>query len=693
MNTNIRSEFTPDGLCILTFDRAGSSANLFDRATLEELSSHLDALSSARGVIFASAKETIFIAGADLLAITRMNREELASFIKLGHDVFNRIASLPVPTVAAIHGACVGGGCELALACDWRVASPDKRTRIGLPETKLGILPAWGGCARLPRLISIPHALDIILGGKTLTAKHAQKLGLVDETAPRELLTAAARKCLERGKHPHRLAHSAPVNAVVDKVIAHRARAESMQKTRGNYPAITRALEVVLGGSAKWNLDDALTLERQAITDLAGLESTKNLMRLFFQQEAAKKLHAEKGSQKLRSATVIGAGVMGAGIAQWLASRGLRVILKDIDPVRVAAGMASVRQLTADGVKARALSELEGRDTLDRIAPADSDVPLRGSEIVIEAAVEKMPAKQSIFRALDGQVGSDTLLATNTSALSISELAAATERPERVVGIHFFNPVHKMQLVEVVKGAATSDASVIRAVRFVQQLGKLPVVVNDSPGFLVNRILLPYLIKAGELFDAGAHPGDIDDVMLDFGMPMGPLRLIDEVGVDIAADVAATLAGAFPERIKVPALLHRMATAGLLGKKTGAGFYLYDEKEPRLNPSSLSCRENSTPHDRTRLQARMVLPMVNEAARCLEEKVAGSAGDIDFAMVMGTGWAPFRGGPLRYADTLGLATVVEQLSHLAAQDGADYAPCVLLAEMAATGRKFHENDT
>jgi len=508
------------------------------------------------------------------------------------------------------------------------------------------------------------------------------------------LLISAARKLMARGKHPHRLTHSAPFNAVVDTFIAHKARSGAMEKTRGNYPAVTKALEVVLAGSAKWNLEDSLKLEREGIRDLIVLDATQNLFRLFFQQEAAKKLHAVKGVPKMQRAAVIGAGVMGAGIAQWMASRGLRVILRDVDAGRVAAGMASVRKLTADAVRARALSEIEGRDTLDRISPSPAEVTLRFADVIIEAAVEKMEVKKSIFRRLEDLAGDDTLLATNTSALSITELAGALRRPERVVGIHFFNPVHKMQLVEVVTGTATAPEAMQRAVRLVQQLGKLPVVVRDSPGFLVNRILLPYLITAGDLFAAGARVEDIDEVMLDFGMPMGPLRLIDEVGVDIAADVAGTLAAAFPDRLKVPDLLTKMQAAGLLGRKSGAGFYLHgDGGEAKPNPAALDLRENPQTLDRSTLQSRMVLAMVNEAARCLEEHVVESAADVDFAMVMGTGWAPFRGGPLRYADSLGASAVTKELSTLAEQAGPQFAPCALLTELAGNGRRFHENDT
>ncbi|MEO6787907.1 MAG: 3-hydroxyacyl-CoA dehydrogenase NAD-binding domain-containing protein, partial [Chthoniobacteraceae bacterium] len=410
---------------------------------------------------------------------------------------------------------------------------------------------------------------------------------------------------------------------------------------------------------------------------------------VFFLQEHAKKSSAPAGP-KIEHAAVIGAGVMGSGIAQWLATRGLRVLLRDVDPPRVAAGMAGISRLLADGVRHHSLTEHEARTAMDRITPAATEIPMRGVDIVVEAAVEKMGVKKTIFQRLDELTREDAVLATNTSALSVTELASSTRHPQRVVGVHFFNPVHKMQLVEVIVGDATAPEVAQRAVQFVQRIGKLPVVVRDRPGFLVNRILLPYLSEAGELFAAGADPIAIDEAMLDFGMPMGPLRLADEVGVDIAADVATTLAAAFPNRMRVPAILARMIAAGMLGRKCGAGFYRHSSGgEPTINPAALALRPAGTMP--ANLGERLALLMVNEAAACLGESVAASAGDIDLAMVMGTGWAPFRGGPLRYADSLGAQRVFDTLSKLAETAGSQYAPCALIAELAKTGGRFHEN--
>jgi len=700
---NIRRATNKDNICVLTFDREGSSANIFDKRTLLELEGHIDAIRNEkpRGLVITSAKDSIFIAGADLNTLAGLRDEELKSYIELGQSIFNSIAELKMPTVAAIHGACLGGGYEICLACDYRIATDDRSTKIGLPEVNLGILPAWGGSSRLPRLIGIPGALDVILAGRILPAIPALKRGMIDLIAPREYLMQAALK--HAGGHkPRRFAsrilYSAPVNKVVALALRKYVTIKTLERTHGHYPAVEEAMDVILRGSGELSIARSLLLEAEAVTRLAKTPVSKNLIRLFFFQEGARKL-SYPGVQKLPPrkivrAAVIGAGVMGASIAQWLSARGIRVILKDIDAARVAAGMDRIMQLFASAYKRHTFTFVEARDGVDRISPTPVDVPMKNVEIIVEAAVEKMDLKKKVFARLDEQAPADAILATNTSALSITEIAAATKNPERVVGIHFFNPVHKMQLVEVVVGKQTKPDVAQRAIRFVQQIGKLPVVVQDSPGFLVNRILLPYLVEAAALFEAGAPTEVLDDAMLDFGMPMGPMRLIDEVGVDIAADVAMTLAGTFKDRLKMSEVLPKMIEAGLLGRKSGAGFYTYKSKEPRVNPQAAKfCNETSAAgFNPGELQRRMVLLMVNEAARCLEEKIVMKAGDVDFGMVMGTGFAPFRGGPLAYADAETPAKIVEDMKTLVLAAGPQYEPCTLLAEMAVTGRKFYEED-
>jgi len=581
-----------------------------------------------------------------------------------------------------------------------------------LPETQLGLLPAWGGSTRLPRLIGLPKALNIILAGKTLAAKQALKYGLVDDLVPREyLVDVACQRIKTAGQQlRHRglkLITVATNRTLVAKFLNLRLQADLLKKTRGHYPAVLKALEVVTRG-ATTSISDSLKQEIEALVQLVQTETCKNLIRVFFLQERARKLSGVTaapasplvGSSQpeavapVKQLAVIGAGVMGAGIAQWASARELKVILRDLNPELVAKGMASIAKLYEQGVQRHTFSKLEARSGLDRIFPAAAEVPLRNADLIIEAAVEKLEVKQQLFRRLDELAGPRTILATNTSALSLSEIAAGTRHPERVVGIHFFNPVHRMQLVEVIFGQRTDPQVVRRAVKFVQQIGKLPVVVKDSPGFLVNRILMPYLIEAGHLFESGARVEDVDEAMLEFGMPMGPLRLIDEVGVDVSQHVADTLAAKFSTRLSAPALLGKMLQAGLLGRKNGRGFYLHarNQKEPDVNPQidQFHIDARAANLSREQLRTRMVMLMVNEAARCLEEGIVAEAADADFGMIMGTGFAPFRGGPLRYADHLGAAQVVAEMNGLASAGAPRFAACALLQAMAATGKKFYE---
>ncbi len=698
---NIRRETLEEGIFLLTFDRPDSAANVFDFDTLTELESHLDALASPehspKGLIITTAKAESFIGGADLLALRKMNTEEVKTFVQRGQSVFNKLAALPFPTVAAVRGVAVSGGYELCLACDWRIAATDDATVLGLPETKLGLIPAWGGCTRLPRLLSVRKALDVILSAQVLSARQALRAGLVDEVVPKEHVLLSARRWLDRGKHPRSFAHSAAVNAMVDAVIAPSARHEVQQRTHGNFPAVEKALEVVLKGSASWDEADALERERDAIVELIGSETTRQLLHLHFAQERARKFSvpdAPDVAPGIRRAAVIGAGVMGSGIAQWLAAQEIPVILRDLDQAQVAQGMGNIAGLFAAGVRQRTFTEREARAGRDRVSPAATEVPLRHADLVIEAASENLEVKKTIFQRLEELARPDAILATNTSALSVSALAAATRSPGRVIGLHFFNPVHRMQLVEVIVGSATTPEVAQRAVRLVQQIGKLPVLVKDSPGFLVNRILIPYLAEAGALFWNGADIKEVDAAMREFGLPMGPLRLIDEIGADVTLDVSATLAAAFPTRLHVPEVLPALQGTGLLGRKVGKGFYKYrrgSEASPNKDVAKLRPPGLPKAPSRAEIEQRLILLLINEAARCLEERIVGSAAEVDLAMVLGTGFAPFLGGPLRYADSIAVTKVAEDLARLAESAGPHYAPCGLLRDMAKSGKRFYED--
>jgi 3-hydroxyacyl-CoA dehydrogenase / enoyl-CoA hydratase / 3-hydroxybutyryl-CoA epimerase len=684
-----------DNVCVLTFDRPGSSANIFDRATLAELRQELDFLEEAshlKGVIFISAKPAIFIAGLDLKTIgENASAGEVHEIIQQGQNLFSRIAALEIPTVAAIHGAALGGGCEISLACDYRIASSDRVTKIGLPETKLGLLPAWGGATRLPRLIGLPKALDFILAGKIVAPRQALKLGMIDEIVPTEHLIATAVKKVGSGK-AHRPNHWLVNNPLVMAVIARRLRPQLLKKTRGHYPATMKALEVMTHGIGK-SIPDSLALERKGILELYQNEACRNLLRIFFLQERAKKLSPVRLETKpVAHTAVIGAGVMGAGIAQWLGAKNLPVILRDTNPEQVARGITNIVHIYQDGVKRRVFTPHEARAGLDKIFPTPAEVPLRHVDIVIEAAVENLELKKKLFGRLDELAGEETILATNTSSLPISELAASTQRPERVVGLHFFNPVHRMQLVEIIVARQTAPEILQRTVKFAQRIGKLPVVVKDSPGFLVNRILMPYLVEAGNLFENGASIELLDAVMLDFGMPMGPMRLMDEVGLDVSWHVAETLAANFSDRMKIPDCLPKMVAAGLLGRKSGRGFFRHGKSEEvKFNPavSTFVSGDNARTVSGEKLQERMVLLMVNEAARCLEEQIVEEPADVDFAMIMGTGFAPFRGGPLRHADSLGAEKIVSAMENLADHGASHFEPSDLMKAMATNGKKFY----
>ncbi len=637
----------------LTFDREGSSANLFDRPALAELSDKLDTLSAhpeLTGLLIRSAKPSIFIAGADLKVLSSAEGDELRDLIELGQTTFTKLARLPFPTVAAIHGACVGGGCELALACDWRVASDAPATKIGLPETQLGILPAWGGTTRLPRLIGLPAALPLLLGGKTLPARAAKAKGLVDAVVPREHLETHALAFLSRGKRRPQRRLLLFNNPLAAPLIAKKARADLLKKTRGLYPGPLAALEVA-AASFHGPLENGLQREKEAVLRLAPLPETHQLIRLFFLQERAKKHRfTDAEPRNIDRCAVIGAGAMGSGIAYWLSTRGHPVILRDLDDGLLARGMKTIARNYDEARTRRVLTPTQAARGLDRILASSTPIPLRHCDLVIEAAVERLDIKQKIFADLSARVRPDTLLATNTSALPIRELAAAISHPERLLGLHFFNPVHRMQLVEVVRTDTTSDETLATAIAFVRSIGKLPVVVRDSPGFLVNRILMPYLVNAAQLFERGGDPQAIDDAMLDFGMPMGPLRLLDEVGLDVAAHVARTLADAFPDRMQVPDLLTKLVDSGHTGRKAKSGFYTYDGRSTTPNPAALALRtgSGSAPSDTATILASA---MTSEARLCLEEGIAETADDIDLAMVLGTGYAPFRGGPLQYEST------------------------------------------
>lgn len=670
----IRREMDDHGVCTLTFDRPESGANIFDAGALQSLGEHLDFLereSGLKGVIVTSAKKSIFIAGADLQTLLRQAQTgEMRAFIAKGQEIFNRLAALKVPTVAAIHGACAGGGYEITLACDYRLASDAPATRIGLPETTLGLVPAWGGATRLPKLIGTEAAAEVILKGKLYPAQEALQLGLVDEVVAQDQLMPAARAKLQSGKRPAK----------------DPASTKSVSAKPSQNPAPGRAADII-NQSLTSSVNDSLGRELDAIVELGETESTRNLIRNFFLADKYKKSPSKTApGEKVVHAAVIGAGVMGSGIAQWLSSRGISVILRDVNAEQLDRGLGNIEKVYGEAVKRGLMSEEKAKEGRSRIVASGNPGPMREVQIVIEAASEKLEIKRAIFQDLDSKIDDTDILATNTSALSISDLAAQTKHPGRVIGLHFFNPVSRMKLIEVVIGNQTSDETKERALFFARQIGKLPVVVQDSPGFLVNRVLFPYLLDAAELFENGVDAEKIDRALVEWGMPMGPLRLIDEIGVDITNDIAATLQNSLGVRARTPAILQKMREAGMLGRKTGSGVYKYDGKTQTPNESLQQWRSTGA-NPGVDLATRLVYLMVNEAARCLEEKVVAAPEDADYGMILGTGFAPLRGGPLRFADHFGAAKLISAV----ADEGEKFQPCDLLRQHAEKNTKFYED--
>ncbi|HJW37990.1 MAG TPA: 3-hydroxyacyl-CoA dehydrogenase NAD-binding domain-containing protein [Candidatus Udaeobacter sp.] len=696
---SIRREIGDDCICILTFDRPESGANIFDAATLDELNENLDFIehnASLRGLIIASAKKSIFVAGADLKTLLQQAQSgDMREFIAKGQRIFNRLADLKIPTVAAIHGASAGGGYEVALACDYRVATDDPASRIGLPETTLGLIPAWGGCTRLPRLIGAEKAAEVILKGKLYSAQEALKLGLVDEIAPRDQLLERARKKLGEGKRKPSAA-SKPEREI------------PAPGSSGNL-APARALNIV-NRTLAISPNESLRMELDAIVDLGKTESTQNLIRNFFLAEKYKKGSSRTPAERVIHAAVIGAGVMGSGIAQWLSSRGVTVIMRDIAREQIDHGLANIEKIYADAVRRGLMTEQKAKEGRARICGSTAPMELRDVRFVIEAASEKLSVKKEVFRELAMEAGPKTIIATNTSALPVSELADVTVSPEHVIGLHFFNPVSRMKLVEVVIAKETFEETRERSLAFVRQIGKLPVIVRDRPGFLVNRVLFPCLLDAAELFEAGLDAEKIDNALVKWGMPMGPLRLIDEIGVDIAIDIGNTLEKAYGRRDHVSTVLLWLRDGQMLGRKSGAGFYKYEGKTQAPNDSLAQWRHahvvagggdpgkddgsattqpaSPPPATADDLTHRLVFLMVNEAARCVEERVVDSPEDADYGMILGTGFAPFRGGPLRFAEHFGLKKVVDELERLA-QSEEKFSPCEILKKHARDGTRFY----
>jgi 3-hydroxyacyl-CoA dehydrogenase/enoyl-CoA hydratase/3-hydroxybutyryl-CoA epimerase len=698
-----------DGLAVLTFDLPGEKVNKFSTAVIAELGDVLVRLfreARIRGLLVRSGKPDVFIAGADVKEFASVRPEDARTAVERVQSLFEQLSNLPYPTVAAINGACLGGGTELALACDYRLMSDSKKSQIGLPEVRLGIFPAWGGCTRLPRVVGLAVALDLILTGKSLDARRAKKVGLVDEAVPAALFEdwtrRFARSKLGGGKprsrrRPMSLGdHALEGTSIGRKLIFSKAREGVRKQTGGHYPAPLEALEVIEEGYGR-PVASGLAAEARHIGLIFGGEVQRNLLTIFFMTEEVKK---ESGvadpsvrSLEVGRVGILGAGVMGGGIAQLAADRGLFARMKDIQPVALAHGYAAAAAIWRESVRKRRLTRHEMGRKMDLVSGTLDYSGFGRCEVTIEAVVERLAVKRAVLKEWEEAVPSSAIFASNTSTLPITEIAVGALEPGRVAGMHFFNPVHRMPLVEVIRGERTSDETVATIFALAKTLGKTPVVVRDAPGFLVNRILAPYLSEAVRLVQEGCRIEDVDAAMTEFGMPVGPLALLDDVGLDVAAKGGEVLQAAFPERLKMGGE-EALTAAGRLGRKNGKGFYDYADGK-RLGPAREAYAAlRVAPRDRSPLpaevmEARLVLLMINEAAFCLEDAIVGDPGKLDLAMIFGTGFPPFRGGLLRHADSIGLGRVFARLDDLAERLGPRFTPADSLQRLANERRGFY----
>jgi len=628
-----------DGLATLALDRAGASTNTLSAEVLAELHAALDVLDRERprALVIRSAKANGFIAGADVDEFGAIATAEGAlALVRRGWEAFERLAAVPYPTLALIRGFCLGGGLELALACRYRVAVDEPGTRLGLPEVMLGIVPGWGGMKRLPRLAGAPAALDLMLTGKTVDARKARKLGIVDEAVPARIMENTVRGVLKSLPPPRTLPLplSLTLNPLARRFIAAQAGKEVAKRARReHYPAPYAILEI-------WQKHDGNALavppaDPASIPSLVSSPTTGNLVRVFGLQERLKAFGKEDGA-KVAHVHVVGAGTMGGDIAAWCALRGLTVTLQDQSAERLAPAMGRAAKLFADRLK----EPRRVRDATDRLIPDTAGAGVARADLVIEAIFENVEAKRALFAEVEKRARPGAILATNTSSIPLEDIASALADPSRLIGLHFFNPVARMMLVEIVVGATTRPSLVAPAAAFVRQIDKLPLPVKSAPGFLVNRILAPYLMAAMRAVDEGIAPETVDEAALAFGMPMGPIELADTVGLDICLAVGKLLGGdAAPPR----ALMQRIE-AGQLGKKTGQGFYRWDAGKPAKGaPGAMPAG----------LADRLVGPFVDEAKAALADGIVADADLVDAGAIFGTGFAPFRGGPLRYAASRG----------------------------------------
>jgi 3-hydroxyacyl-CoA dehydrogenase/enoyl-CoA hydratase/3-hydroxybutyryl-CoA epimerase len=668
--THWKSERDDKGLLWLTLDHADNSTNVLSGEVLEQLDHLLDDIRRdlPRAVIIRSGKSSGFIAGADInefLLVT--NEQEALTLIRRGQDVFTRLEKLPCPTVAMIEGFCMGGGTELVLACDYRIALDDARTRIGLPEVKLGIHPGFGGVVRLTRIVNPLQSLEMMLSGRALNPYQARKMGLVDHVQPERMIKRAA-ESVALSRPPKRQMPLAgqllSLPGVRNLVTWFMKREVAKKAPLEHYPAPYALLDV---WNRHYGSPDMMQAEARSVASLVRGDTVRNLIRVFFLQSRLKGLGDKKLFQPKR-VHVIGAGIMGGDIAAWCALRGFIVTLQEREPKYLSNAFARAHKLFERKLKTRH----ERNAAIDRLIPDCEGHGVAHADVVIEAIYENIEAKQAIYRDLEPRMKADAVLATNTSSIPLETLSEALKQPERLIGLHFFNPVAMMPLVEIVKTPTTPKTIIDRASAFASHIGKLPLPVNSSPGFLVNRILVPYLIESVALFDEGVAPEAIDQAALDFGMPMGPVELADTVGLDICLSVATNLSAEYG--FKVPEVLKKKVEAKSLGKKTGSGFYDYQKGKPVRDRDA----DLGNQHE---IQNRLVFRLVNEAVACLREGIVDDRDLLDAGVIFGTGFAPFRGGPLNHANDSGVSTMQQNMKIYQQRFGDRFEPDAGWAEI------------
>jgi 3-hydroxyacyl-CoA dehydrogenase/enoyl-CoA hydratase/3-hydroxybutyryl-CoA epimerase len=660
-----KANLDSDGILWLSLDRADGEINTLSREVLEELDRLVREIPrrQPKGVVLCSGKENGFIAGADTREFSSIvDSSQAVELVEWVHTIFDRIEQLSIPTLCLIHGFCLGGGLELALACRCRIAVDSPDARFGLPEVRLGIHPGFGGTVRLIRLIGPRRAFDLMLSGRSISARHAQRIGLVDYAVPERqwknaVLTVVSRppskrkagflNALFRSRFPRLF-----LSWILRRMVSGRVE-------KKHYPAPFALIDLWKrhGGSPAVMYRE----ESRSVAELVTGETSRNLVRVFSLQERIRK-QGRQGDFVPRSVHVVGGGIMGGDIASWCALRGLRVTVQDVEQQRLAAAYKRAAVLFDKKLRDRRRAQ----DALDRFIPDLEGDGIARADVVIEAIFEDASAKRDLYRKIEPRMRKDALLATNTSSIPLEVLAESLRHPERFVGLHFFNPVAKMQLVEVVRSEAADSNRYQDAIRFVSSIGRLPITVKSSPGFLINRILMPYLLEAVRMEQEGIPAADIDRAALEFGMPMGPILLADTVGLDICLSVGRILSGHF--NVEIPGRLENLVEAGRLGKKSGRGFYNHKKEQ---GVASIRKRGRIPDEDR---QDRLIMPLLNEAVACWRERIVPDPDLLDAGAIFGIGFAPFRGGPLHYVRTLGVDSILGRLKNLESKYGKHFAP-------------------